>query len=136
MDSAYMTQQKPRPLPSDLSDKEWAFIQPILPSPAPTGRPRANDRKTINGILYVLRTGCRWEDIPPERYGSGKTCWQRFNQWRKDGVWQKIASLLLLKLDQKRKLNLANAYLDTSIRQNKRGAKPKSATRATRRKTA
>jgi transposase len=120
-----MTHQKFRPLPSDLTEKEWRFIQPLLPPPAPTGRPRADDRKTINGILYVLKTGCRWEDIPPERYGSGKTCWKRFDQWRKNRTWEKIGRILLLEINRHRKLNLNNAYLDTSIRQNKRGAQNK-----------
>ena len=115
-----------RPLPSDLTNQEWALIQPLLPPRAPTGRPRADDRKTINGILYVLKTGCRWEDLPPERYGSSTTCWRRFDQWRKDRVWEKIGRILLLELNRRRKLNLTNAYLDTSIRQNKRGAKIKS----------
>jgi transposase len=113
------------PLPSDLRDDEWAFIRPLLPPPATTGRPRANDRKTINGILYVLRTGCRWEDLPPERYGSSVTCWRRFSQWRESRVWEKIGRILLLELNRKRKLNLNNAYLDTSVRQNKRGLKIK-----------
>lgn len=114
-----------KPLPSDLRDDEWALIQPLLPPPARTGRPRADDRKTTNGILYVLKTGCRWEDLPPERYGSSVTCWRRFNQWREDRVWEKIGRILLLELNRKRKLNLNNAYLDTSVRQNKRGLKIK-----------
>jgi transposase len=58
----------------DLSDDQWELIQPLLPAPKPTGRPRADDRCTINGILYVLRTGCRWKDLP-DRYGSSVTCW-------------------------------------------------------------
>lgn len=125
-----------KPLPSDLTDQEWALIQPLLPEPAPTGRPRADDRQTINGILYVLRTGCRWEDLPPERYGSSITCWRRFDQWRKDRIWDKLGRILLLELNRRRKLNLTNAYLDTSIRQNKRGRKSKSATLVLRRKMA
>ena len=74
-----------RRLPCDLTDKEWEILRPLLPPRAKEGRPRADDRQTLNGILYVLSTGCRWEDVPPERYGSGKTCWHRFTQWRKTG---------------------------------------------------
>jgi len=48
----------------ELSDKQWKMIQEHLPKPASTGRPRAEDRTTINGIIYVLTTGCRWEEIP------------------------------------------------------------------------
>lgn len=125
-----------KPLPSDLSDKEWAFLKPLMPPRASTGRRRADDRKVLNGILYVLSTGCRWEDVPPERYGSGKTCWHRFTALRKEGRWNAIAGTLLLQLNRKRKINWNNAYLDTSTRQSKRGTITRLATRATRRKTA
>lgn len=110
-----------KPLPSDLSNKEWTLLGPLMPPPARTGRPRADDRKTVNGILYVLSTGCRLEDLPPERYGSGKTCWYRFTSWRKDGRWAAMAGILLMELNKKRKINWSNAYLDASIRQNKKG---------------
>jgi transposase len=123
-------------LPSDLTDQEWRLIQGLLPPQAETGRPRADDRKTLNGILYVLRTGCRWEDLPPERYGSGKTCWKRFNGWKKERLWDALEKIFLLELNTRRKLNIVNTYLDTSVRQNKRGAKMKSATAGIRRKTA
>lgn len=124
-----MVQQKLRRLPSDLTDQEWEFLRGLLPSRAPVGRPRADDRKTINGILYVLKTGCRWEDLPPDRYGAGKTCWKRFDRWRKEGIWDAIARILLLELNRRRKLNLVNGYLDTSIRQNKRGRNRRLVTR-------
>lgn len=123
-------------LPSDLTDREWKIIAPLLPPRATTGRPRADDRQTLNGILYVLSTGCRWEDLPPERYGSGKTCWYRFRQWRGSGLWTGIAGILLMQMNQQRKIDLTNAYLDTSVRQNKKGALIRLATRDTRRKTA
>lgn len=125
-----------KPLPSDLTDKEWNMLEPLIPPKAREGRPRADDRKTINGILYVLHTGCRWADIPPEHYGSGKTCWYRFKQWRESGLWNAIAGILLMELNRHRKLNLTNTYLDTSVRQNKRGLQIRLATRATRRKMA
>lgn len=131
-----MHQQKLKSLPSDLTDKEWSILAPLMPLKAATGRPRANDRKTLNGILYVLSTGCRWEDLPPERYGSGKTCWFRFKQWREQGVWNAIAGTLLLELNRRRRINWSNAYLDTSIRENKKGVIIRLATRATRRKMA
>jgi transposase len=55
-----------------LTESQWAFIQPLLPSPAHTRRPRANDRRPIDGILYILITGCRWQDLPRE-YGAPTT---------------------------------------------------------------
>jgi len=60
----------------ELSDEEWGLIEPLLPSKAKTGRPRADDRSIINGILYVLTTGCRWMDIPP-KYGHYSTAFRR-----------------------------------------------------------
>jgi len=134
--SVIMLKKRYALLPSDLSNKEWELLRPLLPERAATGRPRIDDRTTLNGILYVLSTGCRWEDIPPERYGSGKTCWYRFTAWSKRGVWNAIAGVLLLELNRRRKLNLTNTYLDASVRQNKRGVAIKLAIRATRRKTA
>jgi transposase len=56
----------------ELSDFEWGIIKPLLPPRFRVGRPRADDRRIINGILYVLTTGCRWMDMPLE-YGSYKT---------------------------------------------------------------
>lgn len=134
--SVIMNKKRYGLLPSDLSNKEWELLQPLLPEKAKTGRPRSNDRATLNGVLYVLSTGCRWEDVPPERYGSGKTCWYRFTKWSRSGVWNAIAGVLLLELNRRRKLNLTNTYLDASVRQNKRGVTIRLATRATRRKTA
>jgi transposase len=60
----------------ELSDEQRQFIQPLLPPRARTGRPRADDRGTLNGILYVPVTGCRWMDTPKE-YGSHKMAWRR-----------------------------------------------------------
>src|SRR6516225_12208064 len=69
-----------------LTDRQWAFIRPYLPAPARTGRPRADDRRTIEGILYVLITGCRWQDLPRE-YGAPTTAWRRLTRWDEEGVW-------------------------------------------------
>jgi transposase len=61
-----------------LTDKQWDFICPFLSPPARTGRPRADDRRTIEGILYILITGCRWQDLPRE-YGAPTTVWRRLS---------------------------------------------------------
>ena len=74
----------------ELSDEEWEVIKPLLPPKAKVGRPRADDRCIMNGILYVLTTGCRWMDMPLE-YGSYKTAWRRLKRWQDDeGVWDRI----------------------------------------------
>src|SRR5215216_1439929 len=54
---------------TELSDKQWQHLHPLLPLLKGGGRPRADERKTLNGILYVLRTGCRWEDVPTDANG-------------------------------------------------------------------
>lgn len=72
-----------------LSDRQWEAIQGELPAQHGRGRPRADDRRTLNGILYVLRNGCRWEDMPRE-YGSPVTCWRRFTRWEANGTWERV----------------------------------------------
>ena len=62
-------------------------------------RPRIEDRAALEGILFVLRTGCRWRDLPPQLgCGSGHTAWRRLRQWQKAGVWEKLHRVVLEKL--------------------------------------
>ncbi len=72
----------------DLTDFEWSVIQPLLPN-KPRGVPRVDDRRVLNGIFWRLRTGAPWADIP-SRYGPYTTCVNRFNRWRKAGVWDRL----------------------------------------------
>ncbi len=72
----------------DLTDFEWGVIQPLLPNKS-RGVPRVDDRRVLNGIFWRLRTGAPWADIPA-RYGPHTTCVNRFNRWRKAGVWATI----------------------------------------------
>jgi transposase/heme-degrading monooxygenase HmoA len=94
-----------------LSDAQWERIEPLLPPPAREGRPRADDRCTLDGIFYVLRTGCRWHELPPE-FGSAVTCWRRFTQWEGDGVWDAIWSTYVATLDGPERLVWAAALLN------------------------
>ena len=76
--------------PSDLSDAQWEELAPLIPLAKPGGHPRTVDmREIINGILYVLRSGCTWRmmphDLPP-----WSTAWGHFRKWRKDGTWERI----------------------------------------------
>lgn len=107
---------------SELTDAHWALIQPHLPPLKKRGRPRAQDRRTINGILYVLRTGCRWQDLPP-RYGSPVTCWRRLDQWQMDGVWESIWRVFLGTLDEQGQLDWSRAFLDGSFVPAKKGVR-------------
>jgi len=103
-----------------LTDSQWAFIHPHLPPPARTGRPRANDRCTIEGILYILITGCRWRDLPAE-YGSPTTVWRRLKLWGDRGVWERIWRAALAALDRKGQLDWTIAFLDGSFAPAKKG---------------
>ncbi len=76
----------------DLTDAEWTIIQPLLPN-KPRGVPRVDDRRVVNGIFHILRTGAPWRDLP-ERYGPYTTVYNRFNRWAKAGVWLKVFEAL------------------------------------------
>lgn len=91
----------------DLSDTEWAIIQPLLPN-TPRGVPRADDRRVLNGIFYILRTGSPWRDLP-ERYGPYTTVYNRFNRWAKAGVWITVFNALAEQSPQ------SMAFIDSSI---------------------
>jgi transposase len=73
----------------DLTDFEWRMIEPLLPN-KPRGVPRVDDRRVLNGIFWVLRSGAPWRDLP-ERYGPRTTCYNRFVRWERQasgtGLW-------------------------------------------------
>jgi transposase len=79
-----------------MSDELWEFIEPLLPPHAREGKPRADDRKTIDAILYVLKTGMPWNDLPKE-YGDDVTAWRRLRDWEELGVWKRIMDVLVAK---------------------------------------
>ena len=91
----------------ELSDHEWAVIKPMLPN-KPRGVPRVNDRRVLNGIFWVLRSGAPWRDLP-ESYGPPTTCYNRFVRWRRAGVWDRIMEALAAAHDT------AVQMIDTSI---------------------
>ena len=76
----------------ELTDYEWAAIKPFLPN-KPRGVPRVNDRRVLNGILWVLRSGAPWRDLPIN-FGPYTTCYNRFVRWRRAGVWAQIMNAL------------------------------------------
>ena len=76
----------------ELSDYEWTAIKPMLPN-KPRGVRRVNDRRVLNGIFWVLRSGAPWRDLP-EVYGPRTTCYNRFVRWRRAGVWDQIMDAL------------------------------------------
>ena len=91
----------------ELSDYEWTAIKPMLPN-KPRGVRRVNDRRVLNGIFWVLRSGAPWRDLP-ETYGPRTTCYNRFVRWRRAGVWDQIMDALAAGHDA------AVQMIDTSV---------------------
>jgi transposase len=100
----------------ELSDEQFALLQPLLPPRRATGRPRANDRTVLNGLLWKMSTGASWRDIP-ERYGPWQTVYERFTLWRDDGTWIRIVTALQMELDAQGQVDWSQFNIDgTSIR--------------------
>src|SRR5215210_1132842 len=91
----------------ELSDQEWSVIRAMLPT-KPRGIPRVDDRRVLNGIFWVLRSGAPWRDLP-EMFGPYTTCYNRFVRWRRAGVWGRIIDALAAAHDA------AVQMIDTSI---------------------
>jgi transposase len=91
----------------ELADYEWTAIRPMLPN-KPRGVPRVNDRRVLNGIFWVLRSGAPWRDLPAA-FGPYTTCYNRFVRWRRAGVWGRIIDALAAAHDA------AVQMIDTSI---------------------
>ena len=91
----------------ELTDFEWAAIKPFLPN-KPRGVPRVNDRRVLNGIFWVLRSGAPWRDLPVS-FGPRTTCYNRFVRWRRAVVWDRIMNALSADHDA------AVQMIDTSI---------------------
>ena len=76
----------------ELTDFEWTAIRPFLPN-KPRGVPRVNDRRVLNGIFWIMRSGAPWRDLP-ESFGPYTTCYNRFVRWRMAGIWDLIVEAL------------------------------------------
>ena len=83
----------------DLTDFEWSVIEPLLPMDRRGPKPQ-NNRQVLNGMFYVLRAGSPWRDLP-ERYGPYTTVYNRFNRWRKAGIWDRLMDAIVKAHDGK-----------------------------------
>ena len=84
----------PRLYPTDLSDAEWRILEPLIPAPKPGGRPcRWSRRAIMNGIFYLVRSGCQWRLLPRE-FPPWKTVYHSFRAWRLDGTWEQLTTTL------------------------------------------
>jgi len=101
-----------------VSDGLWDEIEPLLPPEKlkpKGGRPRVPDRKCLTGIVFVLRTGCAWNDLPAELgCGDGTTCWRRFREWTEAGVWPAVWRRILNALGRQRRVDLSRAVIDSA----------------------
>ena len=77
-----------------LTDEQWECVAPVFPPPANTGRPRSDLRQVVDGVLWILRTGAPWRDLPEEEYGPWETVYTWFNQWNSDGTLDEIVDRL------------------------------------------
>lgn len=114
-----------RQLPREVPDEMWEVVEAFIPPEPPKpngGRPRVPDRACLNGILFVLRSGCRWKDLPPV-YSSGSTCHLRLTQWTHAGVWLKLWATILEFLAREGKLDLKRGSLDAAQVPAPRGAR-------------
>ena len=116
----------------ELSDEQWERLAPLLPPQRPAhGRPANDHRTVLNGILWILRTGAPWRDLP-ERYGNWKTAYSRFTRWQAQGIWMSIFAELQRQADGEGRLDWAVHFVDsTNIRghQHAAGAKKGAVTR-------
>ena len=77
-----------------LSDDGWEMIEPVFPPPKATGRKRKDPREVVDGIVYILRTGCPWRDLP-EEFGPWPSVYHWFNKWGSDGTLDEILRRLI-----------------------------------------
>jgi transposase len=111
-----------------VPDVLWKRVAPLLPRPrrrTRRGRPRCDDRAALRGILFVLKTGIAWEDLPAEVFGvSGITCWRRLDEWTRAGVFERLQQQLLDELGIRGRIDWSRAAFDSgSIRAKKGGLK-------------
>src|ERR1700739_4040778 len=119
-----------------LTDAQWEKIRPLLPKRPKRpkgGRPRKDDRNVLEGILWILRSGARWCDLP-EEFPSPATCWRRLRDWEEQEVWLEIWRAFLSELNERQQLKWSESFLDGSFAPAKKGATPSGKQKGRRRR--
>lgn len=99
-----------------LTDAQWAKIEPMLPENKPHGgRPWRSHRQILNAILWVIRTGAPWRDVPRERFGPWSTIYTRFRRWRDSGLWHRLVMQLHQHLHVRQQLDWSLHMLDGTV---------------------
>lgn len=109
----------------DLKDPQWQLLEPCIPEKdlyqSTKGRPRVDPRSILNGILWILRTGAPWKDLP-DRYPAYQTCHRRYQEWIESGVMDDILTKLIHDLEVRGKIDLSETFIDGSFASAKKGA--------------
>ena len=99
----------------ELKDAQWARLAPLLPPQKPkTGKPNKEHRLVLNGLLWKIRTGAPWRDLP-ERYGPWQTVYSRFRRWRLAGVWDRLFAEVQRQEDAAGRLDWTLHFVDGSV---------------------
>ncbi len=109
----------------ELTDEQWAVLAPLIPEVPRRedgkGRPRRAVREVLNGILWILRTGAQWADLP-DRHPPYQTCHRRFQEWVQSGVLQQVLETLAQDLEERGELDLSECFIDGTFVVAKKGA--------------
>jgi transposase len=110
----------------DLTDEQWEVLEPLIPDPPRReegrGRPWRDPRDVLNGILWILRTGAPWKDLP-ERYPPYQTCHRRFQKWIEEGVLAGVLEALAQDLEERGQIDLSECYIDGTFVVAKKGGR-------------
>ena len=109
----------------ELTDEQWVIVESLLPKPVKRadgkGRPRVDNRAILNGILWIMRTGAPWHDMP-SRYPAYQTCHRRFQEWVKAGTFETVLRRLVQDVRERGDLDLTECFIDGTFVMAKKGA--------------
>jgi transposase len=110
-----------------LTEEQWQWIEPLIPKTRVRkdrkGRPSTDRRQLVQGMLWILKTGARWQDLPRDRFPPYQTVHRHYQNWVAKGVFKKILERLVEHLREKGKINLAETFIDASFAEAKKGVK-------------
>ena len=108
----------------DLTDAQWAILEPVFRPKRRSdgrGRPWRDTRSVLQGVLWILRTGAQWRELPP-KYPSYQTCHRRFQSWQRSGLLTRVLQTLAEDLRDRGKIDLSETFIDPSFSSAKKGA--------------
>lgn len=110
-----------------LTEEQWRIIEPLIPKPRlrqdRKGRPSTDRRQLVQGMMWILKTGARWQDLPRDRFPPYQTVHRHYQEWVKKGLFKKILERLVEHLRAKGKINLSETFIDASFTEAKKGVK-------------